>query len=59
MFDSYQLRIHECDGEIEHVLAELAINMPEPKEPLPKPKHRTRQPNNLILMSEKPYISGW
>jgi transposase len=47
MYDAYQITIHECDGEIEHVLAELAINKPEPKESLPKPKHSTRQPNQL------------
>lgn len=47
MFDAYQITIHECDGEIEHALAELAINKPTPKDPLPKPKHRTKQPNQL------------
>ncbi len=47
MYDEYQIRIHECDGEVERVLAELAINQPMPTEPLPKPKHRTRQPNQL------------
>jgi len=47
MYDAYQITIHECDGEIEHVLAELAINKHVPKDPLPKPKHRTKQPNQL------------
>ncbi len=46
-YDDYQIRIHECDGEVERVLAALAINQPIPTDPLPKPKHRTRQPNQL------------
>ncbi|WP_354622595.1 IS110 family transposase [Psychromonas sp. MME2] len=47
MYDAYQISIHECDGEVEKVLAELAINKEVPEEPLPKPKHKTRQPNQL------------
>lgn len=47
MYDAYQIRIHECDGEVERTLAELSVNQPMPTEPLPKPKHRTKQPNQL------------
>ncbi len=47
MFDAYQIRIHECDDEIENVLAQLSVNKPIPDEPLPKPKHKTKQPNQL------------
>lgn len=47
MYDAYQISIHECDGEIESVLAELSINKHPPEEPLLKPKHKTRRPNQL------------
>lgn len=46
LYDSYQVRVAECDREIEFVL--MALQSPtQPDRPLPKPRHRTRQPNAL------------
>jgi len=46
LYDFYQAHVAECDREIESVLGEL--HCPEPPEtPLPKPRHRTKQPNAL------------
>jgi transposase len=47
MYDAYQVQVGECDVEIEKVLARLLSNSRQPETPLPKPKHRTRQPNCL------------
>ena len=47
MYDAYQVQVHECDAEIQRLLELLAIDKPVPEEPLPKPKHRTKQPNCL------------
>jgi len=44
---AYQVQVHECDKEIEEVLRELNVGKPKPTEPLPKPRHRTREPNQL------------
>lgn len=38
MYDAYQLRVGECDVQIEAVLDRLCINSSEPDEPIPKPK---------------------
>jgi transposase len=47
MYDAYQVQIHECDTEIEVVLATLSVGVEKPTAPIPKPKHRTKQPNQL------------
>jgi transposase len=45
LYDIYQLRLDECDAEIERMLAGLNADKPEPADPIPKPRHRTVQPN--------------
>lgn len=46
LYDFYQSHVAECDRKIESVLGTL--HCPEPPEvPLPKPRHRTKQPNAL------------
>lgn len=45
LYDFYQTRIDECDAEIERTLAILCEDKASPEAPLPKPRHRTRQPN--------------
>lgn len=47
MYDAYQVQIKECDLEIEAVLAKLSNGVEKPLEHIPKPKHRTNQPNQL------------
>ncbi|PHM74582.1 hypothetical protein [Xenorhabdus kozodoii] len=47
MYDAYQVQIQECDTEIEAVLVKLSANVTKPSSPRPKPKHRTKQPNQL------------
>ena len=41
----YQARVDECDVQIEHALAVLKADKLEPELPLPKARHRTKQPN--------------
>jgi len=45
MYDAYQQQVDECDVEIEKVLNVLQTKSRKPETPLPKPKHRTKQPN--------------
>lgn len=45
LYDFYQARVEECDAQIEQVLAVLNAGKDMPDEPLPKPRHRTVQPN--------------
>lgn len=45
LYDMYQVRVAECDTQIERVLANLAQPVVAPKTPLPEPRHRTKQPN--------------
>jgi transposase len=45
LYDFYQVRLGECDAEIERALAELNADKQSPVEPLPKPRHKTVQPN--------------
>jgi hypothetical protein len=46
LYDFYQARVTECDRKIEAVPE--ALHSPEPLDtPLPKPRHRTKQPNAL------------
>lgn len=47
MYDAYQLQVKECDIEIEKVLHALAPDTPTPNAPLPKARHRTKQPTHL------------
>jgi hypothetical protein len=47
LYDFYQARVDECDVEIERVLVALNANRCEPTSPLPKPRHRTKQPNAM------------
>jgi hypothetical protein len=47
LYDAYQVQIHECDSEIEKTLALLSLDSPTPDKPLPKARHRTKQPNAL------------
>jgi len=46
LYDGYQVRVAECDREIESALMALQSSN-QPDKPLPKPRHRTRQPNAL------------
>jgi hypothetical protein len=45
LYDFYQLRLGECDAEIERALAELNADKTGPVEPMPKARHKTVQPN--------------
>lgn len=47
MYDAYQVQIKECDIEIEAVLKKLSSGKARPVQPMPKPKHRTKQPNEI------------
>lgn len=46
LYDFYQRCIDECDTEIERTVAMLNIDQPMPSEPLPKAKHRIKQPSD-------------
>ena len=45
LHDFYQCEVEQCDRQIEQVLAGLAAHAPTPAASLPKPRHRTKQPN--------------
>lgn len=45
LYDFYQARVAECDAQIEGVLTVLTAERATPSAPLPKPRHRTKQPN--------------
>jgi len=45
LHDFYQRQVEQCDRQIEEVLAGLAAQAPVRPEPLPKPRHRTKQPH--------------
>ena len=47
MYDAYQAQISLCDEQIARSLQQLSRGKPRPSEALPKPRHRTRQPNAL------------
>jgi len=47
MYNAYQVQIDECDIQIESVLDKLCLDSKEPEVPIPKAKHRTKQPNAL------------
>ena len=50
LYDAYQDRVAVCDERIEAALAELTPSQP-PGEPVPAPRHRTRQPNAVNCVS--------
>lgn len=45
LYDTYQQHVQQCDGQIEAVLAILCRDRALPVDPLPEPRHKTRQPN--------------
>jgi transposase len=45
LFDAFTDKIAACDAEIEESLQRLNSTRPEPAEPLPRPRHRTKQKN--------------
>jgi transposase len=47
LYDFYQERLCECDAEIERTLVELSADKQGPAEPIPKPRHKTVQPNAM------------
>lgn len=47
LYDFYQTRIDECDIQIENSLAVLNADKMCPEAPMPKPRHRTKQPNEV------------
>lgn len=47
MYDAYQTQVSLCDEQIAQSLQQLSRGKPRPSEALPKPRHRTRQPNAL------------
>lgn len=47
MYDAYQAQLLICDQQIAQVLIKLSQEKVRPSEPLPKPRHKTRQPNAL------------
>jgi len=47
LYDFYQQCVAECDIQIEQVVAVLNANRQKPEAPLPKARHRTRQPNDV------------
>ena len=47
LYDFYQHCIAECDAQIEAAVATLNVTRLIPETPLPKAKHRTKQPNEV------------
>ncbi len=47
MYDAYQAPLEVCDQQMAQTLITLSQEKASPTEPLPKPRHRTRQPNAL------------
>lgn len=47
LYDFYQRCVAECDAQIEQVVAVLNAERQTPEAPLPKPRHRTKQPNDV------------
>ncbi|MEE9710960.1 transposase [Aeromonas caviae] len=47
MYDAYQAQISLCDEQIARSLQQLSRGKSRPSDPLPTPRHRTRQPNAL------------
>lgn len=59
-YDFYQQCIDECDTEIERAVALLNIERAMPEAPLPKTKHRTKQPGepNFDVRSAMYQLAG-
>lgn len=49
LYDFYQQQVAACDVEIERTLVRLCATASAPEAPLPKARHRTRQPNALAF----------
>lgn len=49
LYDFYQQQVAACDVEIERTLVQLRATVSAPEAPLPKARHRTRQPNALAF----------
>ena len=47
LYDFYQQCVAECDIQIEQVVAALNATRQIPETPLPKARHRTKQPNDV------------
>jgi transposase len=47
LYDFYQHCIRDCDAEIEKAVAFMNVSRQMPEAPIPKPKHRTKQPNEV------------
>ena len=47
LYDFYQKCVDECDAQIEQVVAMLNAKRQIPDAPLPKARHRTKQPNDV------------
>lgn len=47
LYDFYQRQVATCDEAIENVIATLRASIEPPKQPLPAPRHKTRQSNAL------------
>ncbi|MHB1585873.1 MAG: IS110 family RNA-guided transposase [Acidiferrobacteraceae bacterium] len=47
LYDCYQERVVECDAHIEQALAALTHEKPSPQTPMPRARHRTKQPNEV------------
>lgn len=54
LYDFYQLRLAECDAEIERALVELNAEKRCPAEPMPRPRHKTVQPNAVSFDTRPP-----
>ncbi len=54
LYDFYQARLGECDAEIERTLAELNAGKQCPATPMPKPRHKTVQPNAVNFDTRPP-----
>lgn len=49
LFDYYTQKVNECDRRIETTLNLLGKDKQSPEQPLPKARHRTKQPNALTF----------
>lgn len=60
LYDFYQQKIDECDIEIERPVARLNLERPAPDTPLPKAKHRTKQPSdpNFDVRTARHQLAG-
>lgn len=47
LYDFYQQCMAECDVQIEQVVADMNASREMPEIPLPKARHRTKQPNDV------------